>query len=338
MYSKIVPFQNIVDGVFDETNISNLRNLYPTLRRLVYRVERDIGFGYGLLIKKVRYSTSDNTISENRLRLPEDLIKIESFGTCENGLCPNSYNHQGNYIFLNPNANIKEFDLVYYTMQMDGEGNPCVTENHFDCVVAGIKYYLYQPKLWNNEGNLNYGRELKQYYFDRIGESIGNDVMPGTAEEWAQIAGHLRMSYKDVLIYDNHKKCYEIVPDVSNGEVQDPEGGDPSNQFVYDWQYTDLSKDINDTISIDQGFLDMQSKDSISKYLNGTNIEYSAVGRIAMAISDINEDDYSITDAFGQNITSIVFDTYYNSDMRIQYYVSKDIYSYGSVYYKFIKN
>lgn len=339
MYSKTVPFQNVVDGVFDETGISNLRNFYPKLRRLIYRVERDIGFGYGLLIKKIRYSTSDNTISENRIRLPEDLIKIEAFGTCENGLCPGTYNHQGNYLFLHPSLNITEFDLVYYTMLQDGEGNPCVTENHFDCVIAGIKFYMYQPKLWNNEGNLNYGRELKEYYFDRIGEAIGDDVMPTTKEEWSAIAGQLRMSYRDTLIYNQGKSCYEIVPNSVNNEILEPGGGGtPSNQLVYDWQYSDLTKDINDTPTIDQGFLDLQSRNSIEDYLNGATIEYTSIGRVAIAVSDVNKDEYRITDVFGQDITELVFETYYNEDMKVQYYVSIDIYSYGSIYYKLIKN
>lgn len=337
MYSNIVPFENIIDAVFDETHIANLRNLYPTIRRLIYRIERDIGFGYGLLIKKIPYSIESGTILENRLKLPEDLIYIEALGTCENGLCPGMYIHQGTYLFLCAEANIESFDLVYYTMLQDGEGNPAITENHFDCIVAGIIYYLAKPKKWNREMGLQDLSYYEKYYFDRIGEAIGNDVMPTTEEEWSQIAGHLKMSYRDMLIYDNKSKCYKCVPSVTNTEVVLP-GPDDSDDIVYHWQYDNLESDINDTILIDQAFLDLQSKEAISIFLKGITISYTNIGRIALAIANIEIDTYQIRDAFETDITSLVFDTYYNNVLRIQYYVSKDIYSYGSIYYKFVKN
>lgn len=337
MYSNIVPFENIVDAVKDETGITNLTNLYPTLRRLIYRCERDIGFGYGLIIKKVRYSIADGTIVSGRIKLPQDLIKIESFGTCEGGLCPGKYVHQGNFLFFC--SSIPFFDLVYYTMLNDGNGNPCVTENHFDCVVAGIKFYLYQPKLWNNEGNLNFGRELKQYYFDRIGEAIGDDVMPTTKEEWSQIAGQLRMSYRDTLIYDQKKNCYCAVPIGINDAFLPPEEEQiQDGSIIYYWQYNDLISNISLAPDIDEAFLDVQDKVTLSSFLSGVVIAYEAIGRVAFAIKNTLENHYYITDVFGVDITSIVFDTYYNETLKTQIYISKEYYTFGNIYYKLMKN
>ena len=220
MYSNLVPFENIIDAVHDETGIANLRNLYPRIRRLIYRIERDLGFGYGLLIKKIPYSVAAGTIVDSKVKLPEDLVHIEAVGTCNEGLCPNCYIHQGNYLFLCCDK-IEEFDLVYYTMLLDGEGNPAVTENHFDAVVAGIVYYLAKNKKWNKEMTLQDLLYYEKYYFDRIGESIGQDVWPTTQDEWAQIAGHLKMSYRDILIYDNEQNCYTCVPSSSNLTLSD---------------------------------------------------------------------------------------------------------------------
>lgn len=335
MYSRIVPFENIITAVQDETDITNLRNILPKIRRLVYRCERDIGFGYGLIIKKIPYSIADGTISEGRIRLPDDLIKIESFGTCEGGLCPGKYNHQGNYLFFC--STIESFDLVYYTMLNDGEGNPCVTENHFDAIVAGIVWYLAKPKRWNKEFTAKDLMGFQIYYFDRIGEAIGDDVMPTTKEEWSMISGHLRMSYRDVLIYDSQKECYTCVPTGVNNETLIP-GTDDSDDIVYNWQYEDLNSDISDAILIDQAFLDLQSKDDVDVFLAGKTIVYTAVGRIAIAIANIEIDAYQIRDTFEQDITSLVFDTYYNDNLKVQYYISKEVYSYGNIYYKLIKN
>jgi hypothetical protein len=336
MYSNIVPFENIIDAVKDETGITNLRNLYPTIRRLVYRIERDLGFGHGLLIKKIPYSVKDGTIYDNKIRLPRDLIFIEAVGTCENGLCPNCYIHQGNYLFLCCD-NITSFDLVYYTMLCDGEGNPAITENHFDAVVAGVVYYLAKPKKWNKEITLQDLMYYQQYYFDRIGESIGQDMMPTTKDEWSQIAGHLKMSYRDILIYDNEKDCYKCVPYGINHEVIDPDF-DASDDLVYWWQYPDLASDSSLAPSIDQAFLDLQNKDEIAPFLVGYVIAYELVGRIGFAITNINEDDYKIVDVFQQELIPLVFDSYYNTELRTQIFISKEYYSHGNIYFQLIKN
>ena len=331
MYSNLVPFENIVEAVRDATGITNLRNLYPQLRRHIYRIERDIGFGYGLIIKKIPYSVAAGTIVDGKVKLPDDLILIEAVGTCYDGLCPNCYIHQGNYLFLCC-ENIESFDLVYYTMLLDGEGNPAITENHFDAVVAGIIFYMYQPKLWNKEGTLPVYQEYKTYYFDRIGEAIGNDVMPTTLDEWAQIAGHLRMSYRDILIYDNDKDCYNCVPTGVNDTIT------TEDDVVYHWQYGDLISDIALAPAIDQAFLDLQNKDTIANFEAGIVIAYTQVGRVAFAISNIEENEYNIYDFFGTDITTLVFDSYYNTTLRTQIYISKLYYSFGNIYYQLIKN
>jgi hypothetical protein len=328
MYSNIVPFTDVIQAVKDETGEKNLRNLYQMITRHVYRVEKDIGFGGGLILKKRKYQTADYSIVDSKIKLPFDLIKIEEVGTCQEGLTRQSYHHQGNYLFLT-DPNITEFTLLYYTMLCDGEGNPVVTENHFDAVVAGIKFFMYQPKLWNGEGNMKYGQLLQVYYFDRVAEAIGNDVMPTTATEWAQIAQHLRMSYSDMLIYSEDNRCYEGAP-VDCG----PDFGSHRNDTAFHWQYDDTNTNISTADLIDQDFLNLQTAVVIPDFERGILIPYTNIGRIGFAIQEVAENAYKITDIFGSDLTNTVFDTYYNILLKTQVYISKDIYTHGNIYFK----
>jgi len=335
MYSNIVPFENIIDAIKDETGISNLRNLYPTVRRFVYRAEREIGYGHGLLLKKIDYKKSDGTILDLKVRLPGDLLFLETIGTCNQGLCPDHYKIQGNFLFLC--KDIDEFSLIYYTMLCDGEGNPTITENHFEAVVAGVKFFMYQAKMWNNEGNINFYKSLEIYYADRCGEARGDDVMPNTEKEWAQIAQHLRMSYRDILIYSQDEKCYSCLPLSTNNEVLTQEG-DNTDEMVHYWQYNDLASDISLAPAIDQAFLDLQNSEEIQAFFDGYVIPWSNIGRIGIAITNVDEDYYQVLDVFQQDITTIVFDAYYDSVNRTQIYISKEYYSHGNIYYELIKN
>ncbi len=340
MYSNLIPFTNVVDAVKDEIGSTNLRNQYPLIRRLMHRAQKEIGYGGSLLLKRVDYCISDGTILVDangfaKVRLPADLIRIEGIGTCQFGMCPNDYRHQGNYLFLC--KHVDNFALLYYSLLCDGEGNPTVSENHFEAVVAGIKYFMYQPKMWNGSGNRNYFKDLETYYEDRIGEAIGWDVFPTTAAEWAQISEKLRMSQRDMLIYDNDANCYSCFPQSVNNEILDPTI-DNSDDMVYYWQYNDFTSDISLAPAIDQTFLDAQSVEPIQSFINGFTIPYNEIGRIGFAITNVNEDYYQIIDVFETDITTVVFDTYYNSVTRTQIYISKEYYSHGNIYYKLIKN
>lgn len=340
MYSKLIPFENIVDSVSDATGIQNLRNHYPKIRRFIHRSTKDIGFGGSLILKRILYQTSDGTIVEDsngkqRFRLPSDLVRIEEVGMCQDGICPEDYNIQGNYGFLC--REVDSFHLIYYALLCDGSGNPAVSENHEEAVIAGILWRMYQPKVWNREGDRATYLDLGREYEDRCAEARGMDAFPTTAKEWAEIGQKLRMSYRDVLIYDSDEQCYCCLPLSYNNEVIDSLI-DNTDDMVYYWQYTDLSKDITDAPNIDQTFLDAQGNQPVQVFIDGFIIPYTAVGRIGIAITNVDQDYYQIIDIFETDITSVAFDTYYDATNRIQIYISKEIYSHGNIYYKLIKN
>lgn len=337
MYSKHVPFEEIIDGVKDDTGITNLRNQYPQIRRLIYRTEQDIGFGNSLLLKRVTYKVSDGSLIVNgknrKIKFPDDLVKLESVGMCHEGICPGDYRTQGNWMFIC--KEIDSFSLIYYALMCDGEGNPMTTQNHKEAVISGVTYYMYKAKMWNKEGSMNYLLELKRYYEDRIGESRGDDCMPSTKEEWSAIAAQLKMSYSQTLIYNNERNCYCCVENKTNPTIPDNENTLP---VIYWWQYEDLFTDISAAPSITEEFLNTKNTIPLVTAINGNLYEYIAVGRIAFAITNIEENDYSIFDIFNINITNIVFDTYYLLESKTQIYISKEYHSNSSIYFKLIRN
>lgn len=332
MYSHQVSFYEIIEGVKDDTGISDLRSRYSQIRRLIYRCEQDIGFSNTLVMRKITYSKEKGNIVNKKVRLPDDILKIESVGMCKEGLCPGDYRIQGNFMFLC--RDIDEFSFIYYTLYKDEEGNPVTTQNHKEAVISGIAYYMYKPLRFQNKGSQNVYESLKRYYEDRVGEARGDDFMPTTQEQWSYISRILRMSSSQVLIYDKGKSCYtcvdEYIPDNSDKPIEDI-------LLVYQWQYDDFTSDISLAPTIDQAYLDLQTKVPEKSFKNGMNFTYTKIGRIGFALQNTANNKWNILDVIGNIITDTVFDRYYNSTLKTEIFISKEVYSFGDIYFKLVK-
>lgn len=110
----------------------------------------------------------------------------------------------------------------------------------------------------------------------------------------------------------------------------------PTATDMYYWQYNDLTTNIGTAPSINQAFLNAQDTATLSSALQGRNFSFSNTGRIGLAIPTTQEDRYRILNALNVDITETVFDTYYNSALNIQIYISKNYYSPSNFYYKLI--
>lgn len=331
MYSEIVPFEDIISALKDNTGISNMRNMYPQIRRLINRIQKEIGRGPTMILKRKTYSVANGLIQNKKIKLPEDMIDLESFGMCKEGLCPNDYIIQGNYAFLC--RNIDKFSLIYYALLCDGTGNPVIVENHLEAVVHGIMYFMYKSKMWNNEGNFNFYKDLERYYEDRIGEARGNDLMPSTQQEWAQISSLWNMSLKDYMMYNVLERCYCCVPEINNETMTT----NPDNQnTIYYFQFSDTSLDINYASEIDEAFLLLANSESFFTFSQGYIVEYNTIGRTGFAYYSETSNKYKIFDVFNNDITNVVFESYYNEELKLQILISKEISSFANIYYKFI--
>ncbi len=229
MYSNIVPFENILERIKDDTGITSLRNLLPKIRRLIYRVEHEIGYGGSVLLRRVKYSVEAGTILfdgyQYKLKLPNDVVHLEAIGMCqEDQVCPGDYRIQGNWMFFCKGHKITGFSLLYYTLLTDGEGNPVTTENHFEAVASGVSMYLYRAKRFNDKGSRATYKDMEEYYHDRIGEARGDDFWPSTIEEWSRAASMLRWSSRDTLLYSETERCFCEVPESILTSVVDPGG------------------------------------------------------------------------------------------------------------------
>ena len=211
MFSRIVSFQELVQAVKDDLGFENLTNQTPKIRRFIQRIEKDLGWGSTTILKKKKYSFElGNIISygnQIRIQLPSDLVALEEDGMTEYGLRPQDYTIQGNYMFFSKHYPIKKFTFLYYALLCDGEGNPVITENHFEAVRAGVSLYLYKPLVFKKKGHMSLLQYLDRDYEERLGEAKGRDGMPSTDAEFAQIATMLRMSSRDTRLYLSRNKC-----------------------------------------------------------------------------------------------------------------------------------
>jgi hypothetical protein len=337
MYSKFISFEEIVEGIKDDTGITNLTNSYGKIRRLIFRCHQDIGYGASLILKRVTYSIENgNIINTNgvlKIKLPEDITFIEAIGMCHEGMCPGSYNIQGNYLFI-CDKKVRKFSLIYYTLLCDGNGNPAVSLNNKEAVISGVAYFMYKQRRWNDKGSRAVLQELQTYYEDRIGEARGANVMPDSKEEYSRIASAFKRSYSQTLIYNNERACYCCIEE--SDVVIAP--SDNATSFIYEWQFDDLINNIDFAPLVNQEFLDLQNTIPLNTFLSGTLISYTKIGRICFAITNTTENKYAIRDIFNNNITNIVFDSYYNSQANMQIFISKEYYTFGSIYFMLTPN
>jgi hypothetical protein len=337
MYSNLVPFESILESIKDETGIKNLSNLYPKIRRLIVRAEKDIGYGGSVILKRMKYSVAKGSIIFSngiyKLRLPEDIINIESVGMCKEGICPGDYTIQGNYMFFCEGKNITEFSLIYYTMLFDGNGNPAITENHAEAVTAAVSYWLYKQRRFRDKGSAQHFQYLENYYHDRIAEARGMDIMPNTPEEWSQAASILKMSSSEIFFLSETEKCF---CDIDLTENPNDMVTETSDNPIYSFQFDNISDGIAQAGIIDQDWLDANAVlHSEANLLNGKFVSFNTLGRIGFAIKTDTADQYVITDVLGNVLDEETFDKTYDAVGGFDIYISKQYYTQQSIYFKF---
>lgn len=110
-----------------------------------------------------------------------------------------------------------------------------------------------------------------------------------------------------------------------------------ANTEVYYWQLDNTEQDITDVIPlITEPYLATLPKVPFANFEIGKIVPYTQIGRICFAISPTQVQDFIITDSLNNDVTD-AFDINYNVELNLALFVSKAVYSYSSIYFKFKK-
>ena len=179
MRSGIVYWEEILENIKDATGIENLRPLYNRIRRFVFNVERDIGYGGVIILKKKEYTKGDGFYDGNTIILPDDFVSEWSYGSLNDGIV------NGNVYSLHATG-ADEIDFYYLGFLLDERGNPYTTSNRLDAVVSYAVYRMYSARVFVKEGSGNMLAFYKEEYNDNKLKARGLDAFP-TEEDWKSI-------------------------------------------------------------------------------------------------------------------------------------------------------
>ena len=338
MISALVPFEEIIETVKDQTGIANATPLLEKFRRFAFKAERELGYSGAVVLKKIIYVRDITNFDGIRIWMPIDWLEfytiVDEFGEVD----IKSYIISGNYLHFTDNIVRESVQLYYYGLMCDGFGNPCITRNHEQAVVDYIKWRIKSPLAFlGKRAERNDEKSYEQDWKDSRDAAIGNDVWPSNEQDWTWLSTIGNMSTKDSMIY----YLYDEVPNLCALEAQTECSLRPTEitMKAYIWQYENLITNIADGPNIDQTFLnDETTEHSFLEMLQGKVIAFSKIGRIGIIIQGGSEKEYQIWDILNQRIDHIVMDHYRNSSLKLDVFITKEFYSYSNMFLKLKKS
>jgi hypothetical protein len=336
MISGIVPFEEIVQAVKDETGIENIRPFYEKIRRLMFRGEREIGYGGSVELAKKTYLVAGIESSDcnfgKYFKFPEDFIEYEGIGQDCKIVTSNRYRTTPEGIRFKEKQT-KDTVLLYWAIKVDDQGFPMVTRNHEEAVIAYIVWKLYSSKIFLGIGNMNANKNYEDAFTMALLEARGDDAFP-TLEQWNAL-GNLMYTDRRLLIdqpvhsYDYCAEYKDIICEDSGVEPN------PNTISVNYWQLENSADGIDEVAPlINQSYLLTKPLLNLTSFENGVTVEYTEIGRIVFALSQVNYNlNYKFRDALGNDVTSI-FDQIYFPDTFIKLYVSKLVFAPSNIPFK----
>ena len=318
-------FYDIVEGVKEETGISNLVNRYNEIARLIVRAERDINpYAGHFILKKIRYKKGTVNFSGTHIKLPADFIEtIGVFDKIEQGRKSFEIINSNNTHLLLCNGIVNETAVLnYWAIQKDPEGNPFIPYNHFEAVVAFIVWKIYSQQTFQNKGSANVKQNYKDIYEQFCKAARGNDV------------------FQSLDILDNMRAVsgvpaqYEIIMDdcyCSCGIIDD---NSPIEELkkTWFWQEDSLTQEVFED-DVNDEFLETKLKVPYKTLQTGTYFSTSFIGRYGIAIKGGPETPTAIIDALGSSIADSVNFKYY-PERKLLVLISKNYVTPGSFFLK----
>lgn len=331
MISGLVPFEEIIEAVKDETGIANLRPYYEKLRRLLFRGEREIGYGGSVVLKKIIYRSPEN-FNGKYLTYPIDFIELEGVGVDCKPLWQENYRKTSDGIRFK-DRQTKDVVLLYWGIFCDISGNPVTTRNHQEAIISYIVWKLYSPKIFLGIGNMNANKNYQDEFIQALLEARGDDAFP-TIEEWNDLG---LLSYSDrrgLLMWPTagYNYCSEDIKEECNDTP------DTTIMNVYYWQLEGVTHNLFSESSYfdDDVYLHTKPRLPFEIFEQGKIVDYTKIGRICFAIQTIDDLNFEINDALNRDVTD-EFECKYFPLIKTILFVSNNPISYSSIYFKFKK-
>jgi hypothetical protein len=344
MIQGFVGLNEIIEDVKTETGIENLRNMKPQLRKMIANAEKEINPYAGFLIKKTMiFNVGNGNFDGRSIKIPEDFVELSSLGDCEDHIPRDCYFPTVSHIVITDNTPRTKVTFVYWALQFDGAGDPLVTSNHSKAVVAYITYKLYSSKTFNGEGSLQQKIELKRNWEDLCDYSKGEDFFPSElALNQLYFTNQMSsMDFRNKTITDFCSCCSCSGLDgtgTSGNTINDEDIADEiaaQTKRVYFWQEASVVTDIADIAPlITDIYLATKDMQLLSVFQEGYIVSNPNIGRICFVIQEVESEIFVITDALNNDVTDL-FQTLYDPILKTMLFVSINVYSHSSIYFKF---
>lgn len=357
MKYSIASFQEVVEGVKQETGIKDLSNMYQDIIQMMSRAERDINPYSGFFVrKKVRLHKGTKFFDGRNIKKPFDFVELDSVGTCNEGICPGSYRENISHIILCDGKKRQSVVISYYTLNCDGFGYPVTTHNHLEAVIAFIVWKLYSQLTFMGQGNFNVKRHYQQNYEDFCMASRGHDAMPNDHEleimsRLNHMPKHRLMNFVngvDVICCDG----VEIEDYGKPEEDKNPE--EPmKNKKVYFGQIKG-PKLVEMSTSLAQKIIDIKTQDdssrdaldrsdydinqiSLHEAMVGYTYPFQMLGRYFFFIDDVDDNSVEVYDLLYQSMGDSL-DKIYDVERRRLILYSENYITPSNIYFKMIYN
>ena len=318
-------FYDIVEGVKEETGITNLVNRYNEFIRLIVRAERDINpYAGHFLKKKIKYKNGFGSFNGTSIKVPEDFIQlIGIYDRIEIGRQPLEIRDNNTHILLcngqiNPTA-----VLSYWASQLDPQGFPFVPYTHFEAVVAFICWKIYSQKTFMGDGNANLKIHFQENYERFARAARGFDFFP-TAENMKNMRSLDSTERRFAVVCDDDCFCACGIEEITTPNVSDMK--------IWYWQENSLVQEIFEDDVTETFLLDKQQI-SDTTFKNGAYFSASYVGRYGIAIENGPNTPIDIIDVLGSSIIDSVNYQYY-AGRKLLVLISKNYITPGTFFLK----
>lgn len=335
MQTTLIPFNELLENITDDTGISDITNLEERIRRWVFRASQRLGYSGAQVFKSLVY-TKGTSWSGKSLSLPTDCLLINDVYIDDERINNNQYRQYGNNVtFRDTYTDATSLKLYYYGIMHDTEGNPACPRGHADALSAycvwkmiGAKVFL-EPTRYSRR----VVRDYEQEWRDERDAAQGEEAFAMNDEDYEILSTIRNFSTKDAIIYYPHNDYEnEAIMESKEECVLKPEEMDIN---VYVWQFDDRTTDIAFAPSISQVYLDDNAtKYELEVFKIGVIVPYNTVGRIAFAIQGGTDGQYRIYDTFNSDVTDLVFDQYYDDILNLDIYISKEFYANSNIFFK----